>query len=178
MLCNKCGGVLLSSGTERRDEEHELQVSVAKYLDLRKLLWCHVPNEGRRTKSERGRLLAAGMKSGVPDVMIFDMTAAGAPGSASELKKPGGKPTENQTKWLLDLEDRGWDVSCHDNFDGFRSWVEHESRYPVGYRPRISGTRPSDPLRCGFCESAVIEYVISGKRRFVSCGAVSYASFE
>ena len=51
-------------------EESE-QIKLAQWLDLAKVLWCHVPNGGGRSKREAARLKAAGVKAGVPDVLIF-----------------------------------------------------------------------------------------------------------
>ena len=56
--------------------EREEQVKLAKYLDSLGLLWCHVPNEGhggygKGAQIKGARLRAEGLKSGVPDVLIF-----------------------------------------------------------------------------------------------------------
>ena len=54
--------------------EHNLQVTCAQYLDWalpQDAVWCHVPNEGKRTKTAGAKLLAAGMKPGWPDIQIL-----------------------------------------------------------------------------------------------------------
>jgi hypothetical protein len=66
----------------QRQPEEALQRAVAEYLDLRGLLWCHVPNErppggkSDHAKSmaaaQRKRLKGLGVKPGVPDVMIYE----------------------------------------------------------------------------------------------------------
>lgn len=88
-------------------EEDTLQRDVAKLLDLMGWRWNHCPNGGRRGKVEAARLKGAGVKAGVPDVMIYEPWQLGF-GVAIELKSAKGTATPNQKKWLADLETRGW----------------------------------------------------------------------
>ena len=88
-------------------KEDDLQMQVASYLDLLNVTWCHVANE-RKAKPQAGaRLKRKGVKSGVPDCLIFDC-CNGFNGLAIELKIKPNKPTVNQLGWLLSLEDIGW----------------------------------------------------------------------
>ena len=57
-------------------EEHE-QRALALWLDWHKILWCHVPNGGERSKAVAGKLKAAGVKAGVPDVLVFETPPCG-----------------------------------------------------------------------------------------------------
>ncbi len=92
----------------RQASEYTEQCKVAEWLDNRKLLWCHVPNEGLRTKRNGAALKRAGMKSGVPDILVFAPTS-GFFGTAIELKKiGGGRPTTTQKAWLCCLVDCFW----------------------------------------------------------------------
>lgn len=99
-------------------EYHE-QKQVAHYLDGNGLLWCHVPNEGQHHVSYRQKMKLAGLKSGVPDILIFTrpkvIKFAGKVGLAIELKRDkGGKLSKNQRKWLNDLSAQGWVTAvCH-----------------------------------------------------------------
>lgn len=89
-------------------ESQEMQI-LAEYLDANGYLWCHVPNEGRRSPRNGARLKREGVKRGVPDVLIFAPVRI-----AVELKRVGGKgATDEQTAWLLELFKAGWhaDVS-------------------------------------------------------------------
>ena len=87
--------------------EDDLQMAVAKYLDLNSLLWFHPPLE-RRTSPQAGkRLKAKGVKSGVPDCLIFNQRN-GYKGLALELKIKPNKPTPAQKEWLLELSILGW----------------------------------------------------------------------
>lgn len=84
-------------------ESQEMQ-ALAQYLDAKGYLWCHVPNEGRRSPRNGARLKREGVKRGVPDVLVF------APRQlAIELKRVKGKPaTDEQTAWLYQLSKAGW----------------------------------------------------------------------
>jgi len=97
-------------------KEDNLQKQVARYLDLNKVLWCHVANE-RKTSIQAGRRLKAkGVKSGVPDCLIFKANK-NFTGLALELKVKPNKPTENQKKWLLELSLQGWECKVAYDFD-------------------------------------------------------------
>jgi hypothetical protein len=94
--------------------ESGLQLATAQILDLLGWLWCHVPNEGKRSKAYGGRLKAEGMKRGVPDVLIFEDYIWGKQlghGVAIELKSESGTTTPEQRDWLDALDERGWLVS-------------------------------------------------------------------
>lgn len=104
--------------------ERQEQVRVAKLLDQLGLLWCHVPNEGHGRRGKEGairgaRLRAEGLKSGVPDVLIFDKNSRpGSVGLAIELKRQkGGRVSEDQKRWLEELEKRGWVCKVCKGFD-------------------------------------------------------------
>lgn len=91
------------------------QVKLAQWLDLHKILWCHVPNGGKRGITTARKLKAHGVKAGVPDVLIFDRAPVmiahgkGCTGVAIELKRiKDGQTSADQKKWLADLTERGW----------------------------------------------------------------------
>ena len=90
-------------------EEDEQKV-IAEYLDytVGELNWCHVPNESKSKVQYYAKQKALGVKSGVPDILIFK-----APeeynGIAIEMKRrKGGRVSDNQKKWLKSLEENGW----------------------------------------------------------------------
>lgn len=101
-------------GSPAANTEEAEQRVVAEWLDWNRIQWCHVPNEGRRKLSTGGRLVAAGMKSGVPDILIFDrpkLVHPEAVGVAIEMKRrDGGRVTPEQEAWLEALAKRGWHV--------------------------------------------------------------------
>jgi hypothetical protein len=53
------------------DVEHQIQVAIAQYLDLRRLCWWAVPNGGRRNIGTARKLKAEGVKSGIPDITLI-----------------------------------------------------------------------------------------------------------
>ena len=101
----------LAKKRRRKAPENVLQANVAVLLDKMGLVWCHVPNELLR--GPVGKVMAylkLGVKPGVCDVLIFSR-APGRPeirGLAIELKVGRNKPTREQERWLLDLEQEGW----------------------------------------------------------------------
>jgi len=87
--------------------EDNLQEAVATYLDLAGVLWCHVGNERKTTLRAGGRLKRKGIKSGVPDCLIFHPSGK-FNGLAIELKIKPNKPSYNQKEWLKRLVVIGW----------------------------------------------------------------------
>ena len=73
--------------------------------------WAHVPNEGQRHPAVGRRLRAAGMKAGVPDVLVFTPAPVGGKPVAIELKRVrGGTVHPAQWAWLDGLANCGWDA--------------------------------------------------------------------
>lgn len=71
-------------------------------------LMYHVPNEGKRSYAAGRRLVAEGLKSGVPDICL-PVARGGYHGLYIELKRlRGGKLTEDQRDWLDALNDEGY----------------------------------------------------------------------
>lgn len=87
--------------------EDEFQKSVAIYLNSKGALWFHPPNGGTRNIIEATKLKAMGVKSGVPDCMIFNKRR-GFAGLAIELKVKYNKPSENQIAFMEKLVTEGW----------------------------------------------------------------------
>jgi hypothetical protein len=96
--------------------EDNLQVAVASYLDLKKVVWCHVANERKASFQAGKRLKLKGVKSGVPDCLIFTQRN-GFKGLAIELKIKPNRPTETQKQWLLELSLLGWLCKVAYSFD-------------------------------------------------------------
>lgn len=86
------------------------QITLASYLDRAGLVWCHVPNGGRRGKREAAELRMAGVKAGVPDVLVFTPAKDAPKGCALELKALKGTVSEEQRTWLAQLAGLGWAV--------------------------------------------------------------------
>ena len=92
--------------------EDDIQRSVAQRLDAIGVLWCHVPNGGKRNVREAARFKGLGVKPGVPDVVIFTPPPSSdtARGAVLELKAEKGKPTASQLAWLQRLHQLGWEA--------------------------------------------------------------------
>jgi len=100
--------------------EDHLQVLCNRILAYYpRLLWAHVPNEGKRSRFEQYKFKMLGGKSGVPDLLIFnsfEFEGKQYKGCAIELKaavdgrgnKAYNNPTPNQKKWLADLAKQGY----------------------------------------------------------------------
>ena len=87
------------------------QRALARWLDARRLLWCHVPNGGQRNVLVAMQLRAEGVKPGVPDVLIFSVPprCPEVRGVAVELKRQRlGRVAPAQAQWLEGLARQGW----------------------------------------------------------------------
>ena len=97
----------------RKFKEDDLQMATANLLDLKKLLWCHVANERKTSFQAGARLKKKGVKSGVPDCLIFEPRGYYV-GLAIELKIKPNETTDNQIKWLTELSLKNWHcVVCY-----------------------------------------------------------------
>ena len=95
--------------------EFQEQCILANYLDAKNFLWFHVPNEAKRSRKRGALMKKAGMKSGVPDIMILsgpNRQRLSVPGVAIELKRrlKSSKASKTQVKWLDDLSEQGWET--------------------------------------------------------------------
>lgn len=98
------------------EEEQTALFSWARIMEARfpVLRWMHhIPNGGKRTKSEAARFRAAGVKAGVSD--IFLPCARGKyHGLYIELKALDGRPTEDQKKFIAFVRSEGYlGVFCY-----------------------------------------------------------------
>ena len=107
----------------RKYPEDELQMACARYLDLMGWLWMHPANERKTSPGAGARLKKKGVKSGVPDILIFEPNGEYI-GLAIELKTGKNKLTEAQEEWLERLGKKGWYVGVCYSFDQFKSIVD------------------------------------------------------
>lgn len=94
----------------RNQPEAAEQRSLAQWLDLVGVLWCHPPNGGARDARTGAELKRQGVKRGVPDALIFS-TPAGSDyvGVAVELKAGrASRPDVFQRQWHERLQRAGW----------------------------------------------------------------------
>lgn len=91
-------------------ERHEMLV-LAQYLDARRLLWLHPPNEAKRSARTGYELKRMGLKPGAPDALIFTPPPGkfGINGVAIELKRQkGSHVSPEQRDFLAALTNNGW----------------------------------------------------------------------
>jgi len=82
-----------------KQEEHHLQVSVMRFLDVvlpDDARAFHVPNGGRRDGRTGARLKREGVKAGVPDIVIV---MGGGRCAMIELKADKGRLSSQQKEW-------------------------------------------------------------------------------
>lgn len=104
-------------------EEAE-QLALVQWLELHKIKYTHVPNEGKHKVQYRVKQKRLGVQAGLPDILIFDRPPLYPEnvGVAIELKRQkGGRVTPEQTAWLEDLKARGWAVAvCQGAMEAIR----------------------------------------------------------
>lgn len=105
--------------------EDLLQEACVNYLQLQypKVLFFHVPNEGKRTKFERFKAKVLGIKSGVSDLIIIEPNRD-FNGLAIELKVGTNTPTLNQKKFLQDAETKRFKSKVIKSFDAFKEFID------------------------------------------------------
>lgn len=124
--------------------EAQEQRTLADWLNVHRLLWLHVPNEGKRSEVTGRRLKQIGLAPGAPDVLVLEPTRVWEDellityhGAAIELKRRGrecekdGGVTEEQHAWLDRLRERGWAVCVAYGADHAIRWL-----HVMGYGDR------------------------------------------
>ena len=112
--------------------EEDEQIKLAQYLDMKNYCWCHVPNEGKHKVQYYAKQTRMGVKSGVPDILIFNSCKESNSkhfnaykGIAIELKrKKGGRVSKEQKEWLNKLDNRGWLTRVCKGADEAIDWLE------------------------------------------------------
>jgi len=88
-------------------KEANFQIAVARYLDLKKILWFHCPNGGSRNAREAANLKRQGVKRGISDVIILEPRAI-YHGLMIELKTAKGTVSKEQKEFLSKCSDKGY----------------------------------------------------------------------
>lgn len=84
---------------------HWAAMMAGRWPELRMLF--HVPNGGKRSKTEAARFRAAGVRSGVPDLFL-PCARGGYHGMWIEMKAFGGRVSAEQERWLRELQAAGY----------------------------------------------------------------------
>lgn len=83
------------------------EYNMQRYPQLEMLY--HIPNGGSRNKAEAAGLKRQGVKSGVPDLCLA-APSGDHHGLYIEMKRKGGKTSENQERWIANLKRHGYRV--------------------------------------------------------------------
>ena len=82
----------------------------------------HIPNGGRRGRTEAARLKGLGVKAGVSDLLLPIVVGCFA-GLWIEMKARGGKPTRDQVEWLERMDRCGYATAVAEGFDEARGII-------------------------------------------------------
>ena len=133
-----------------RHPEHQLQVSVVRYLRLLPgdILFCGTPAGSLRQNARQGaRMKAAGYRAGWPDLLILEPRGE-YHGLAIELKVKGGRVSPAQRQVLADMRDRGYRAEATVGFSATKAVIDGYFGMgvirPPGRREIGAGTGPSD----------------------------------
>lgn len=114
----------------QQHEEHE-QMALIQWAELEKGAYpvlgrlFHIPNGGHRNKATAGRLKAAGVKKGVPDLCL-PVPLGGYAGLYIEMKYGANKPTPEQRDWIDFLSSAGYRVDvCYGCEDAIRAIMRY-----------------------------------------------------
>lgn len=98
--------------TESQEQQRLFQwakMQSGKYPELE--LMYHIPNEGKRSRITGRRMVAEGLKKGVPDICL-PVARGGSHGLYIELKRTKNwKITQEQENWMRDLMGQGYQVA-------------------------------------------------------------------
>jgi len=95
-----------------KDLEHQVQVAICEYLDIRKVVYFAIPNGGKRNITTAAKLKKEGVKAGIPDICIIKNSQA----FFLEVKRPAvpgaakGRLSPAQKEMIPRLEEAGAEV--------------------------------------------------------------------
>lgn len=106
--------------------EEEEQTFVFSWAKLHMERWPelrlmhHIPNGGKRSKSEAGRFKAMGVKAGVSDIFL-PVARRGYHGLYVEMKALDGRATKEQDEWIAAVREQGYfGRACYGAEDAIR----------------------------------------------------------
>lgn len=116
-----------SEATEQERLISWAQWQYNKYPEL-KLLY-HVPNGGSRNTLEAANLKRQGVKAGVPDLCL-PVARQNFHGLYIEMKWGKNKVTENQSQWLDDLREQGYNaIVCYGADEAIRAIEDYLDKW-------------------------------------------------
>lgn len=104
--------------------EDREQRALCDWLDKKQIIYCAVPNGGKRNMVEATMMKKSGVKAGVPDLLIFTPPPMiEARGVAIEMKSKTGRLSPAQGEWLERLRVCGWCVTVAYGWDEAREFL-------------------------------------------------------
>lgn len=103
--------------------ESQEQQALVRWCRLKKIPIIHIPNEGKRSVATARWLEAMGMRSGAADIFIARPTINYS-GFWIEMKARGKKPTNNQAKFLKEMEKEGYKADFFDDWTKAKEAIE------------------------------------------------------
>jgi VRR-NUC domain len=105
--------------------EDEEQTKLAIWLTKQAIRFYAIPNGGRRSLREAIKLKRTGVSPGVPDICV-PIPSGGYHGLYIELKRQrGGRVSNEQTRWLQFLRDKGYWADVAFGFEEAKDIVIH-----------------------------------------------------
>ena len=107
--------------------EHEEQVLVIEYCDLKNITVFAIPNGSNKSKASANKFKKEGLRSGVPDLMI-PVARQGAFGLFIKMKRSKSTPSQlsdNQRKWIKILDSEGYAVHICNGFEDAKIVIDN-----------------------------------------------------
>jgi hypothetical protein len=128
-------GEVMPGMRARTVSEHDEQVAVFQWADLkanqdeRYSMMFAIPNGGHRHHTVAAKLQAEGVRSGVPDIFLA-VPSGTYHGLWIEMKRIGGKSTDNQQGWIVALRKQGYAAEICEGFEAAKRAIETYLEFP------------------------------------------------
>ena len=110
-----------SEETEQMELIDWCNINTCKYPELE--LIYHIPNGGKRSKTEAVRLKRSGVKKGVPDLCL-PVPRRKYHGLYIEMKYGNGRTSKEQKEWIKKLNKQGYYAVVCNGFEEAREVIE------------------------------------------------------
>ena len=110
-----------SESTEQMTLIQWCKINECIYPDLE--LIYHIPNGGKRSKTEAIRLKCEGVKKGVPDLCL-PVPRRNYHGLYIEMKYGNGRTSKEQKEWIQKLNKQGYKAVICNGFDEAKETIE------------------------------------------------------
>ena len=117
----------------KRSESTE-QMAVIQWCEINECIYPelelihHIPNGGKRSKTEAIRLKCEGVKKGVPDLCL-PVPRRKYHGLYIEMKYGNGRTSKEQKEWIYKLSKQGYKAVVCNGFEEAKETIE---RYMAG----------------------------------------------